>query len=129
MIGIGLEPQPLAVAGWLGCRKRAALSTGAVGWAPSAVAQHVQASVGCDPVQPRPQRRTLLEGLEGPPGRQERLLDGVLGVLDATENPVAVQLQLAPVGVGERRERLLVTCACAAQGAGAHGAKYRIGSH
>src|SRR5262249_30084864 len=51
------------------------------------------------------------------------------GVLDATENPVAVQLQLPPVGVGDRRERMLVARTCAAQGAVAQRFEYRIGSH
>ena len=74
----------------------------------AAVAQRVQAPVGRDPVQPGAQRRAVLEAVKPAPGRQQRLLDHVLGVLHRAENPVAVQLQLAPVGVGELAERLLV---------------------
>ena len=51
----------------------------------------------------------------------------MLSLLFATENPVAVQLQLAPVGLGERRERMLVACTCAAQGAVAHGSSVASG--
>jgi len=42
-------------------------------------------------------------------GRQQRLLHLVLGVLDRTEDPVAVHLQLAPVRVNELGKRHLVT--------------------
>src|SRR4029077_6174285 len=74
----------------------------------TAVAQHVQAAVGGDPIQPGAQRRALLERLQCTPRGEECLLRRVLGVLHLAEDPVAVQLQLAPVGVGERRERLMV---------------------
>ncbi len=104
-VGIGLEPQHLAVAGGLrggGCQpgRRRGAST--------AVAQHVQTAVGGDPIQPGAQRRALLERLQCSPRGEECLLHRVLGVLHLAEDPVAVQLQLAPVGVRERRERLMV---------------------
>src|SRR6201996_6766384 len=44
----------------------------------------------------------------------------VLGVLHLAEDPVAVQLQLAPVGVRERRERLMVACTGTDQSAVVH---------
>src|SRR5262249_25719331 len=67
-----------------------------------------QTAVGGDPIQPGAQRRALLERLQRPPRREQCLLHRVLGVLHLAEDPVAVQLQLAPVGVRERRERLMV---------------------
>src|SRR5919202_3209808 len=74
----------------------------------TAVAQHVQTAVGSDPIQPGAQRRALLERLQCTPRGEQCLLYCVLGVLHLAEDPVAVQLQLAPVGVRERGERLLV---------------------
>ena len=65
------------------------------------VAQRVQAAVGRDRVQPGAQRRASLELLEPAPGRQQRLLEQVLGVLQRAEDPVAVELELAPVGLGQ----------------------------
>src|SRR5262249_42970775 len=44
------------------------------------------------------------------PRRQQRLLQDVLGVLNRAEHPVAVHLQFGPVRLGERPERLAVTC-------------------
>jgi hypothetical protein len=49
-----------------------------------------------------------LEASEPAPGRQQRLLQQVLGVLDRAEDPVAVQLQLAAAGIDQLAERLLV---------------------
>jgi hypothetical protein len=42
------------------------------------------------------------------PGREQGLLQHVLSVLHRAEDLVAVQQELAPVGVGELAERLLV---------------------
>ena len=41
------------------------------------------------------------------PGREERLLDEVLGVLRRAHDPVAVQLQIMPVGVGQLAEGIV----------------------
>ena len=57
-VGIGLEPQHLAVAGGL---RRGSCHPGRRGGASTAVAQHVQTAVGSDPIQPGTQRRALLE--------------------------------------------------------------------
>ena len=84
--------------------------------APLAVAQHVQAAVGRDAVQPGAQRVALLVSIKSAPGRQQGLLDHVLRVLDRAEDPVAVDVQLAAVGVRQRAERVFV--ARARDGAG-----------
>ena len=94
-VRVGLQPQHLAA----GRRLRAALG------------EQVQAGVGGDPVQPGPERRPPLEGLPPPPGTQERLLHGVLGVLERPEHPVAVHVQLPPVPLRQPRERRLVDLA------------------
>jgi hypothetical protein len=94
-VRVGLQPQHLAA----GRRLRAALG------------EQVQAGVGGDPVQPGPKRRPALEGLPPSPGAEERLLDGVLGVLERPEHPVAVHVQLPPVPLRQPRERRLVDLA------------------
>ena len=94
-VRVGLQPQHLAAGRGL----RAALG------------EQVQAGVGGDPVQPGPERRPPLEGLPPPPGTQERLLHGVLGVLERPEHPVAVHVQLPPVPLRQPRERRLVDLA------------------
>ena len=48
------------------------------------------------------------------PGREERLLDGVLGVLGRAEDAVAVQLQLSPVPLDQLGERIMVAGLCPA---------------
>src|SRR6202035_2568698 len=57
---------------------------------------------------PGAQRRSLLEAIEATPGPQQRFLEHVLSVVHRPEDPIAVDLQLAPVGVGELAKRLLV---------------------
>jgi hypothetical protein len=104
-IRVGLEPDGLGPAGWLGRlerrlgRRRAA----------RAVAERVQAAVGRDAVEPCAQRGPPLKLTEPAPGREQRLLKHVLGILHGAEHPVAVQLQLTPEGIGELAERLLVS--------------------
>ena len=88
---------------------------------PSLVAQRVQAAVGGDPVEPGAHRRAPLELVKPAPGRQQRLLKEVLGVLQRAEDPVAVQLELAAIRVGQLPERLLAAGAGAGEGALAHG--------
>jgi hypothetical protein len=43
-------------------------------------------------------------------------LEQVLGVLRGADDPVDVQLELTPVGVGQLAERVLVAGACAGEG-------------
>jgi hypothetical protein len=66
------------------------------------------AAVGGDSVEPRAEGGALLEFVEAAPGRHERLLEHVFGVLQRAEDPVAVQLELAAEGVGELPERQLI---------------------
>ncbi len=73
------------------------------------VGQRVQAAIGRDAVEPGAHGCSLLELLKPAPGRQQGFLEHVFCVLHRAEDPVAVQLQLAPVGVGELAERLPVS--------------------
>ena len=66
------------------------------GTAPSR-AEHVEADVRRDPVEPGAERRATLEPVEALPGADERVLHGVLGVERRAEHPVAVAGQLRPV--------------------------------
>src|SRR5207302_3619159 len=79
------------------------------GWAAPAFANRVETPVGCDPVEPGAQRRPLLETVESTPGSKQRFLDEILGVLHGAEQPIAMQLELAPKRVDQCRERTLVT--------------------
>jgi hypothetical protein len=82
----------------------------------------IEAAIGGDSVQPGAQRVPVLVALKCAPGRQQCLLERVLGVLHRAEDPVAVQLQLqlATVGVGELAKRLLVPRAGAGERAVGH---------
>ena len=66
------------------------------------------------PVEPRPQPGPGVEPRPPAPRAQERLLDEVLRLVERAEHPVAVDVQLAPVALGEAAERRLV-------GEGSHG--------
>src|SRR5260370_446482 len=88
--------------------------------AAAAGAQRVQAAVCRDLVQPGARRRAALEAGEPAPRGQQGLLQHVLSVLSRAEDLVAVQQELAPVGVGELAERLLVARLRAGQRAGVH---------
>jgi hypothetical protein len=76
-------------------------------------AQRVQAPIRRDPVQPRAQRGSRLVAIQAAPRGEQGLLHQVLGVLHRPDDPVAVQLQLAPVGIGQLPERVLVPSASA----------------
>ena len=54
-------------------------------------------------------QRAAVEAVARPPGAQERLLDRVLGLVERGEHPVAVDVELAAVSLGEGRERGLPT--------------------
>ena len=113
-VGIGLEPDRLAAPGRLRRPGRAARRVHVLG-PPALVAERVEAAVGGDPVEPGAQRGAPLEPGEPAPGREQRLLDHVLGVLERAEDSVAVQLQLAAVRIGEGAEGLLVAVSGALQ--------------
>jgi ABC transporter transmembrane region len=106
-VGVGLEPARLDVAGGWRCLQ-GVLHRGPA----TALAQGVQAAVRRDPVEPGAQRRALLEAAEPAPGGEQRLLDQVLGVVQRAEQAVAVQLELVPVRLDQRRECALVACLC-----------------
>ena len=80
----------------------------------------VEAPVGGDPVEPGADRGASLESSEALPGGQQRVLEGVLGVLQGTEHPVAVHLQLSTVRLGQLAERLAVPGPCPADQVGGH---------
>ena len=60
-------------------------------------AQHVEAHVRRDAVEPRPQRGTTLEPGVGAPGAEHRLLHGVVGLEGRPEHAVGVGGELAAV--------------------------------
>ena len=64
----------------------------------------VQARVGGDLVQPRAQVLVVLELGPFAPRPQQRLLHQVLGVLEGSHHPVAVDVQFTPVTLGPRGE-------------------------
>lgn len=68
----------------------------------------VEAAAGAYAIQPSADRRSPLEATQALPGRQQRLLEGVLGVLYGAEHPVAVHFQLPLVTVDELAECRLV---------------------
>ena len=75
-----------------------------------------QAGVRRDSVQPRAHRAPTLEGTQSSPGAEQRLLQGVLRVLDRAEHPVAMRQELASVGEHQPLEgRLLATTGRAKQ--------------
>ena len=111
-VWVGLEPDRLAVAGRLGHLGHPLQ----VFRAAPARPQGIQRAVGGDPVQPGTDRRALLELLEAAPRGEQRLLQQVLGVLRRADDPVDVQLQLTPVGVGQLAERVLVAGARTGEG-------------
>ena len=105
-VGVGLQPGHLAEPGGLG-----QLNPGrrpVHRRSPARRAQRVQAAPGGDLVQPDTHRGAALEPGQALPGRQQGLLQRVLRVEGRAEDPVAVHLQLAPVGADELAERLLV---------------------
>jgi hypothetical protein len=64
---------------------------------PLLAAEHVEADVRCDPVEPGLERRASLEAVERAPRSHHRLLDCVLGVERRAEHPVAVARELPAV--------------------------------
>ena len=110
-VGVGLQPERLHPAGRLGHLCHALVLRAA-----PARPERIEGAVGCDPVQPGTHRRASLELLKAAPSGEQRLLEQVLGVLSRADDPVDVQLELTPVGVGELAERVLVAGTRAIQG-------------
>jgi hypothetical protein len=63
-----------------------------------------------------------VEASERLPGRQQSLLEEVLGIVERPEDPVAVHVQLRTVGVGQLGERVAVSDL----GAGERGIGHRV---
>ena len=82
---------------------------------PTAAFQRVEAHVRGDPVQPRADRGPALERRPGLPCAQERLLEGVVGVINGAEHPVAVDVEPPPVLVDQASECRLVARADGSQ--------------
>ena len=104
-IGTRLQPDDFAEPGWF--RRFDPGHVPLLGRAPAGRAARVEAPVGGDPVEPGAERGASLESSEPTPRGQQRVLDGVLGVLEGSEHPVAVHLELAAVRFGQLPERVL----------------------
>jgi hypothetical protein len=95
-VRVGLQPRHL---GTLRSGRDAATPAGL---------EHPQAGGGGDPVQPGAQRSASLEGVQVPPGPQQGLLGGVLGVVEGAQHPVAVHVQLTDMRRHQQPEPRLV---------------------
>ena len=73
-----------------------------------AARQRVEARVRRDPVEPGPEQRTPLERGTRLPRLEVRVLDEVVGVVDRTEHPVAVDVELAAVPLAQRGEGIAI---------------------
>ena len=102
VIGAGFEPGDLAQLGRLGWR-----GTGQRTCPPAAASRSpgIQAARGDHPVQPGPDRGAFLEAAQPMPGRQQRVLQGILGVVDRPQHPVAMHPQLSLVRADKLAER------------------------
>jgi hypothetical protein len=72
---------------------------------PGTAPQHVEAHVGGDAVQPGPEQDVAAELVPVAPRPQVGLLERILGLVEAGQHPVAVDVQLAAVAFGQRGER------------------------
>jgi hypothetical protein len=96
-VGDRLDPRRLGKAGERAVRGADLAEVHRPGAALAAV-DHVEGDVRRDPVEPRLEGRAALEAVVSAPGAEHRLLDGVLGLEDGAEHPVAVAGQVPPVG-------------------------------
>ena len=88
-----------------GCSHGTSANESQRGQAPRAAPQQVEADVRRDAVQPGAEQRAAVEAVAAAPRPQERLLHRVLGLVERREHPVAVDVQLAAVPLGELGER------------------------
>jgi hypothetical protein len=108
LVGVGLQPDRLD--------QRLARTLVGVGGRPVVDRQHalrppgdgVEAGVGGDPVEPAPKRAAALEPGQPPPGPQQGVLEGVLGVVNRAEHAVAVGVELGSVGLDQEAVGVLV---------------------
>jgi hypothetical protein len=75
-------------------------------------AKRVETPVGGDPVEPGAERGASLEPSEASPGGHQRVLEGVLGVLQGSEHAVAVHLKLSTVRLDQLSERVPIAGPC-----------------
>jgi hypothetical protein len=68
---------------------------------PGSARDQVEADIGRDLVEPRAKRASSLESFQPPPRPQEGFLEGVLGVVDRAQHPIAVSVELLAVGLDE----------------------------
>jgi hypothetical protein len=89
-VGIWLEPDDFAESGRFGRFNPGDVPL--LGRASAGRAKRAEAPVGGDPVEPGAERGATVEPSETPPGGQQGVLKGILGVLERSEHPVAVHL-------------------------------------
>ena len=106
-VGVGFQPGR-GVAGAGGFGQGGLGQRGGDAGASAVGAQHAQAPVGRDLIQPGPERGPLAELAEVTPGGHEGLLECVLGVLQGSQDAVAVHLQLVGVALDQVAERVVV---------------------
>ena len=106
-VGVGFQPGR-GVAGAGGFGQGGLGQRGGDAGASAVGAQHAQAPIGRDLVEPGPERGPLAELAEVTPGGHEGLLECVLGVLQGSQDAVAVHLQLAGVALDQVAERVVV---------------------
>jgi hypothetical protein len=111
-VRVGLEPERLGAARR---RRRLGHRRNLLGGSSRFAAEQIEAAVAGDSVEPRAEGRAPLELVEAAPGREQGLLEHVFGVLQRAEDPVAMELELAPEGVGQLPERQLIAVTGAAQ--------------
>src|SRR5262249_49228211 len=106
-VRVGLQPRHLAQSGRLGQIKLGHL--GRVRSRPANLgSQPVQAAIGRDAVQPRPNRRAALETAQTLPSGEERVLQCILRVVDGTQDSVAMELKVAPKWFDKLAKSILV---------------------
>jgi hypothetical protein len=75
---------------------------------PRPAGREAKAGVGGDAVQPVVERGPALVAAQPTPGREQRLLQGVVGVVHRAEHPVTVRVQRRPVLGDQPVERLVI---------------------
>jgi hypothetical protein len=110
-VRVGLEPKRL---GETRRRRRLGHRRNLLGGSARVAAEKIETAICGDSIEPRSERGTALELTEATPGREQGLLEHVFGVLQRAEDPIAVQLKLAPEGVGQLPEGQLVAVTGAA---------------
>ena len=70
--------------------------------------EKVEAGVRGDAVEPGPDHGASFEACPAPPRPQQRLLYHVFRLIEGAEHPVAVQVELSPIGLGDAGECRLI---------------------